>query len=143
MLAKNLDFLDVTWPFIIIIAGIVLMVRAIPDRKPGPIFFSTLIMLIGVMFLAREQGWIAWYTPQWPMILLAAGVSFLVSYWLTKTDSHLATGIILVVLGTTFLIADSSGFRGRRLERFMRDVLEWWPLLLLGAGVYLLTNQRK
>lgn len=87
-----------------------------------------IILMIGITFLARNLG----YLPReieiffgWEMIFILIGIVMLVS---GKNG-----GIIFLVIGSVFLLQDITHFYFR-----MRD---WWPVILIIIGVFLLLKQ--
>jgi predicted membrane protein len=97
--------------------------RRIPGA--GAPFAGIVIIGIGALFLLQNLGFIYArdYWQYWPVLLIALGVSKLVSSeW---------GGAILAILGGVFL-AINLGYLDRQAWQYL------WPLFLIGGGVILL-----
>ena len=140
-IADKLDIFEFTWPLILVGIGVALLIQTIVDKRHQPLQGGVLLLLLGLIFLADENNWLRWgLEREWPLIFFAIGISFIVSFWAKpERRGHLTSGIVLLVFGSLFLGAEHHYFRWRDVG----DILSWWPLLLLGLGVYLLMKDRK
>ena len=106
---------------------------------PRGLGFGLALMLLGVLFLGFNFGLISQSLKgviiSWPMLLIFIGV---VNYF----RRHIFTGTILVLIGSFFLIpriieaypANFPGINGNFTQIY-------WPLLLIAAGILLITGR--
>jgi len=141
MLLDQLEVLEVTWPWFLVVIGAAFLVRAYVEKNTHPIFVGTLLVLLGLVFLA-DQGSIPGYyvRESWPLLILAVGGAFLVS-WLfdRKYEGHLRAAIILLIIGGFFALVEEHYIRWR----VMRDISDWWPLGMLALGIWLVARPRR
>jgi hypothetical protein len=93
------------------------------------LFPGLVLILLGVLLFAATRDWITWDI-WWKYFLIGLGVVFLIDagvHYLNPDSRHMVSGkiipgVILIFVGIAFLY----GFD------------EWWPLVLIGAGVVIL-----
>lgn len=95
--------------------------------------FGITLMLIGVLFLGFNFGLLPhkmkWIVFSWQMLLIFIGVINLVK-------RHLVSGVILITIGTFFIIPRIIQTFPQLLPGFNGDFSSvYWPLLLIVAGV--------
>ena len=95
------------------------------------LFWGLILILIGVLFFANQQGWIPpdrW----WQFLLIGLGVIFIINglahFW-SSTYRHSSygqfiPGVVLLFVGIAFLYNFS----------------QWWPIVLIGVGVAILLS---
>jgi cobalamin synthase len=104
--------------------------RRLEDPLRG-LFWGLLLVMLGLLFLANQQNWIADDT-WWQYLLIGLGVVFLIDglahYWNPTYRgygySRFIPGIILLFVGLAFI--------------FSFD--QWWPIILIAVGVALLLS---
>lgn len=108
-------------------------------RDRGFIFPGTFLLLLGLFFFLRHQDLLdfAWWQT-WSMIVLLAGISFIVHYLFDLgRRSSLMSGVVLIIIGFVFLhypdAWDEIFYQGRR----------WWPVILILIGLRLIWNARE
>ena len=106
--------------------------RAHGFRSNPGIIPALAVIAVGVLFLLNNLN--VFYLHDiwrfWPVALLAVGLAKLVD---SQSDSDRTSGIVLTIVGAIFL-AKNLGF----LYLSWRD---FWPLILIGAGVLMLWNR--
>lgn len=128
-LLSNLDIITISeiWPVFLLIPGLLFFYIFFKDRKNiGLLMPATILTLFGMLFVYCELfGWDALRT-FWPIFIMAPGLAFFLMYYLgNKEKGFLISGSILVFISLAFLgLTDSSTY--------------FWPVLLIGIGVYLL-----
>lgn len=139
LLADRLDWFAFSWPMILIGIGVALLIQSIVDKRHQPVQGGVLLLLLGLVFLADVEHWLPWgLARDWPMILLAIGVAVIIGYFVNPhRHGNLTGGIILLVLGGLFYAAEYHYVRWGTLH----EVFEWWPILLLALGVWLLVKR--
>ena len=93
------------------------------------LFPGLILVLLGTIFLLNQVGWISGDT-WWQSLLIGLGVIWIVNglthyhYPAYRWGSYgkFVTGIIFIAVGTLFIIGFS----------------QWWPLVLIGAGIAVL-----
>ena len=127
--ALDLDW-EVLWTWILIVMGVIFWLGFVFDRsKDGLIMPGTILLTIGVLFnISVRYDW-ASLDRLWPFFILAPAFGFYAMYFFGKRDRGiLVPAVILTIIGTIFLMGSI-------------PVLKYiWPLLLIGAGVLVLTR---
>ncbi len=119
------------WPLVIIIGGIMFWIGWLANRKEyGLLMPGTILLVYGCMFQYSVLN--GWYYMDifWPGFLLGPGLGFLFMYLLGNHEKGLLIpGGILIGLAVLF-------WSGQDFSRL------FWPLLIIGVGVYLLFKSR-
>ncbi len=94
------------------------------------LFWGLLLILIGVLFLANQQGWLKddeW----WQYLLVGLGGVFIIDGLFHFASGHqpysvgrFIPGVILLFIGLAFIMGFS----------------EWWPAILIAVGVVILIS---
>jgi Domain of unknown function (DUF5668)/Cell wall-active antibiotics response 4TMS YvqF len=89
---------------------------------------------LGVMFLLNNLNIVRVYEwwRLWPVILIAIGLTKLID---SPDHNEKAGGTVMLIVGGIFLAANLGYLSWR--------IWEWWPLLLIGAGVMMLLNRTR
>jgi cation transport ATPase len=96
------------------------------NRPFHGLFGGLVLILLGGLFLANQQGWIsgnAW----WQWLLIGLGVIFIINGVVRYAEPEyhhsrrhkFVWGTVLIAVGVLFLLGIS----------------QWWPVVLIGAGV--------
>jgi hypothetical protein len=134
-LGSNLDWFSFywgdLWPLAIILGGLFFWIGWLFNRKEfGLLMPGSILLVYGIMFqYSAHFGW--YYMDElWPGFLLGPGLGFLFMYLLGNREKGLLVpAFILIGLATIFGIGD--------------DAFHYfWPLLLIGIGIYLLFKNR-
>ncbi len=101
--------------------------------SPGRVVLGVALVAIGVLFLLDGQGTLdagEVISDWWPVLLIGlGGLQYL-------NDRHSAAPLILVGIGAVLL--------GIRLKLFGSDAWSiFWPLVLIGAGAWVLVGRRR
>lgn len=134
-LLERLDVIVIGWPFILVGIGIILLVQAIAEHRSQPVFSGTLLTLLGLHFYADEALIApAWWRHNFASFVLITGVSFLVAWFFDrKRSGYLLTAAILLFIGIPWMFFNFSG---------IHFLIDWWPVLLLIVGAYLLIKPK-
>jgi hypothetical protein len=135
-LGNNLDWFhisfDTLWPLLMILGGGLFWIGWILNRKDyGLLMPGTILIVYGLMFQYNTiYGW--YYMEElWPGFLLGPGLGFYMMYLLGNRERGLLIpGTILTALSILF-------FMGSHTFRY------FWPLLLIGVGVYLIFKKQQ
>ena len=96
------------------------------DRNWDRMWWGTLLMLLGALFLAERFGWMPSWAGNfnwWALIVIVLVMGSLVRHRHTK---DIGTGVLFVLLGIWFLLVSNEQFG-----------LTWhnsWPLALVATG---------
>jgi len=127
------------WTFILMGLGLAFLLKAVIEKSSGSVFTGTLLFLLGLFFFGEHMRWeLLGVWDAWPFIPGVVGLAFLAE-WVTcrKKSGLLFTALILIAVSAMFVLAES-----RYMDwQTVGDIVEWWPLLLLGMGVYLLIKK--
>lgn len=135
-LALNLGWLSLSqsgiWPFFIIAPGLLLMVLAISTSARNSILPGVILTGVGLFFLLRQWGLLPWSMDLlWPVFPGIVGIAFIATYQVAGRDKGLLLpAFILLTIALVFLAIN--------FNLLNRRYLEFWPVLLILAGVYLL-----
>ncbi|WP_174613955.1 LiaI-LiaF-like domain-containing protein [Virgibacillus ihumii] len=127
-----------SWPTLLIIIGIALLLYSYTANDYQHLFSGTLILGIGVHFhgVTHYNFWI----DHWAVYLLIVGIAFIVRAIRTKKGFLL--GIVLIGLAILFIFSiQLPGMFDWVYE--VADLLEtFWPIFLIGLGIYWLKRKK-
>ncbi|HEX04024.1 MAG TPA: hypothetical protein ENH10_02570 [Bacteroidetes bacterium] len=137
-LVGQVTSVDFNWTFILMGLGLAFLLRNVIERKAVTVFPGVLLLLLGITFYGNEQHWRIFREVEFYAVIPGVvGISFLAE-WLTrrKESGNLFTAVILLAVSTMFVLSSSHYFD-------WNIHFEWWPVILLIIGVYLLIKRPK
>ena len=134
-LGSNLDWFYLEWgdlwPSVLILGGLFFWIGWLSNRREfGLLMPASILLVYGIMF--QYSALYGWYYMDdlWPGFLLGPGLGFVFMYLLGNREKGLLVpAYILIGLAGIFWIGDNAFHY-------------FWPLLLIGFGVYLLFKNR-
>lgn len=141
----NVDWGSVAWPFFIIVPGALLLAAAAVGGKgaaglaiPGSIVTTVGLILFVQNLTGRFESW----AYAWGLVLTAVGVGqYLRGQWAGEEAAR-QSGLRFGALGLLLFLLFGIFF-----ELFIFNQIpllqNWWPLILIGIGVFLLVRQRR
>ncbi|MFC0522425.1 LiaI-LiaF-like domain-containing protein [Pontibacillus salicampi] len=128
-----------SWPTILIIIGIAMMLHSYLSRDHDKLFPGTVVLGLGIHFHGVQH--FRFWIDHWGVFLFIIGIAFLIRY--QKTRSGLFSGIILVGLSlfTIFVSNKPSWFHW--INALVNMIETFWPLLLVLTGLYLLFFKKR
>jgi hypothetical protein len=123
----------VSWPVIIIAVGAGLFLLGLIIRAPGMSVPAAIVAGIGgILYYQNQTGeWGSW-SYMWALIPGFVGVGIIVGGLLGDKALKVADGLRQVVISLVLFLVFGAFFGG------FRGLGDYWPLLLIGAGVILL-----
>ena len=123
----------VSWPVIIIAVGAGLFLLGLLIRAPGMSIPAAIVAGIGgILYYQNATGqWGSW-SYRWALIPGFVGVGIIVGGLLGDKSLKVADGLRQLVISLVLFLVFGAFFGG------FRNLGEYWPLLLIGAGVILL-----
>jgi hypothetical protein len=132
-LLKQLNIVEqghiLSWPLILIIIGLSFMICSFSGWDRMLILPGGILLALGVHFLGLH-AWSFWPT-HWSLFPGAVGIGFVLVYIRTKEVSFLIPAGVLLALPTVFYVFDG-----------LHMLQEWWPVVLILVGVFLLFRRR-
>jgi hypothetical protein len=130
--------LSVLWSFLFVIIGALCAVLAIKlNKRTLYLFFASFFILMGLFLFLSALGIIPVSLSQgWPLLSVFAGLALLPAGWRHYRAfryRYLIPSVAFVGLGCTLLIFS---FKVVSFS-FKRFVINWWPLLIVLAGIVL------
>jgi len=101
------------------------------SKRTSRIVAGVLLLLVGSLFLLQNLGVLdaGRLADYWPLLLVWLGLSRLLG---PRRSHHFASGAVLLVLGVLFQLD--------RLGVFWFHIHDFWPVLLVVAGVALIAE---
>lgn len=128
-----------TWPSLVIIIGIALLAQAYISRDYQNIVPGFILFGFGVHFHLTRM--FSFWPDHWAMFTLVIGCAFLLRF--QKTKVGLLPGLLLLILSILALFYhEVIGWLGW-VGSIVSLVERYWPLALIGAGIYLLFFKKK
>ena len=130
--------LSVLWSFLFVIIGAFFAVLAIKlNKRTIYLFFASFFILIGsFLFLSSLQIIPVTLAQGWPLLSVFAGLALLPAGWRhfrAIRYRYLIPSLAFVTLGCILLV-----FSFKMVPfSFRRFIINWWPLLLVVAGIIL------
>jgi drug/metabolite transporter (DMT)-like permease len=141
----NVDWGSLAWPFFIIVPGALLLTAALMGGKsaaglaiPGSIVTTVGLILFVQNLTGRFESW----AYAWGLILVSVGVGqYLRGQWAGE-EAMRRSGLRFAALGLLLFLLFGIFFE---LFIFNQSPLlrNWWPLILIGIGAFLLLRQRR
>jgi hypothetical protein len=125
-----------TWPTLIIIIGLVLLMQAGSGKDSASLFTGVFLTGFGIHFHAVSK------IPNWPhplqIITLLTGAAFLIQY--KKTKDGLIPGLILTILSLWFIFFNN---HTPSVQNIFAKAESFWPIILMALGAYLIFFKKK
>ncbi len=132
-LLSNFDVLHFSssWPLFLLIPGLFFLISFFDERKNiGLLMPAAILISYGLLFLYCEL--LGWENMDylWPVFIMAPGAGFYLMYYFGSKDKGLLVpGSILIFVGLACLgLSDMSTY--------------FWPILLIGVGIFLLVLKK-
>jgi LiaF transmembrane domain len=128
-----------SWPFFVIVPGLVLMGAALlpaPPRGLGFAIAGSVVTAIGVLLLyqTRADHWESW-AYAWAIIPMAAGIGTFLYGALIRASRLIGAGLRLITISTILLVVGWWFFEGIFAGgRPFAGIDSWWPLGLIALG---------
>jgi len=127
----NIICMNQLWPLFILTPGVFFFIFYFDDRKnTGLLMPGAILTSYGLLFLYCE--FLGWENMDylWPVFIMAPGAGFYLMYYFgTKEKALLIPGSILIFIGLACVgFSDMSTF--------------FWPVLLIGIGIFLLVLKK-
>ncbi|MDH3252518.1 MAG: DUF5668 domain-containing protein [Ignavibacteria bacterium] len=150
MLLARLDVLRWEWwvaIWVLVAAlGAVKIVQGISGRRPGKVFWGTVLLLIGGAQVLSHAGLMNdlphYLTPfSLPLLLTIVGIAFLAMFLVNPKEWQiLVPALGFLGIGTVMILADLGTFSR---EEVVHAVRNYWPLGLIVFGTALLLRRRS
>jgi hypothetical protein len=131
-----------TWPFFVIVPGLVLLVAAIIPRPPDGLGFAiagSIVTSVGVilLFQANTDAWASW-SYVWALIPGAAGLGMAGYGLLTRRRELIGKGVRLAVIAAVLFVIGAWYFETWYATGDVPvDAASWWPIVLIGVGAFI------
>ncbi len=144
LFVHEMDWFHFDWynlyPLIFLLMGAALILISILDRNHNPMFWGTILLLLGVLFLMRNYGYLNYFSFRevWPVFLIIIGLAFVTSFLLRPND-------LGMLIPAGFLIIPGSALLLRKLHFWAayEYVANFWPLLIVLVGVVIVVKSLK
>ncbi|QSS99135.1 hypothetical protein IMZ31_13725 [Pontibacillus sp. ALD_SL1] len=128
-----------SWPTILMIIGIALLLHSYIAMEYDTLFSGGVLLGLGIHFhgLRNYSFWI----DHWGIFPLIIGLSFLLRF--QKTRKGIFPAIILITLSLFVIFASNKPGWFYWINVVVHFIETFWPLLLVGFGLYLLWFKKK
>ncbi len=135
-LLKFTGLIEFTWPLILLVIGSAILVETWLNHRSGGVFPGILLCLLALIFVADNNQWVAGgVTRNWPFVVLAVGLSFLISAPFVQAQrKNWIPGVIVLAAGGFFLLSEYEWIQWGVVS----EVLKWWPSVLIIVGIWYL-----
>jgi hypothetical protein len=127
-----------SWPTILIIIGIALLIYSFQAKDYNSLFSGTLLFGLGIHFHGIKHY--GFWIDHWAMYPLIVGIAFLVRY--VKTKQGLFPGLILIVLSCIFIFSINIPSWFNWIHDIVDFIDVYWPIVLVVIGIYLLKKRK-
>lgn len=136
----SIPFLEplTTWPSLLIIFGISLLIHSYLKRDYDKLFPSILALGFGIHYhaLTLYPNWL----DHWSVYAVILGIAFLLRYQKTKTGLY--PGLFLLLIGLFMIISLTNNPFSDSVDVLIKVLEDYWPVGLIVFGVYLLFKKR-
>jgi uncharacterized membrane protein len=126
-----------SWPTILIIIGLALLIYSFQMKDYNQLFSGTLLLGLGIHFhgIRHYSFWI----DHWAMYPLIIGIAFLVKYM--KTKQGLVPGLVLIIIACIFIFSINIPSWFNWVNDIVNFINVYWPIVLVAIGIYLLKKK--
>jgi uncharacterized membrane protein len=126
-----------SWPTILIIIGLALLIYSFQIKDYNQLFSGTLLLGLGIHFhgIRHYSFWI----DHWAMYPLIIGIAFLVKYM--KTKQGLVPGLVLIIIACIFIFSLNIPSWFSWVNDIVNFINVYWPIVLVAIGIYLLKKK--
>lgn len=127
-----------SWPTLLILVGAAFLIHAFSSKEFKNVFPGTLLLGLGIHFhaLSHYDFWI----DHWGMYTLIIAIAFLARA--LKTKKGFILGLILLVISIFAIFANNQPGWFSWIHQLMTWIERFWPVVLIGIGVYLLLKKK-
>ncbi|WP_181349745.1 LiaI-LiaF-like domain-containing protein [Thalassobacillus sp. CUG 92003] len=136
----NIPVLDnfYSWPTLLIIIGVAFLLHSYIANEHQNILTGALLLGFGLHF--HSVNTYSFWIDHWAVYPLIIGGAFLLRY--QKTKSGLLPGLILVGLACFAIFSSSNPGWFLWINQLINLIENFWPLLLIGIGLYFLYKRK-
>nr|WP_010531143.1 DUF5668 domain-containing protein [Lentibacillus jeotgali] len=128
-----------SWTTLLIIIGIALLIHSYTSRDYQHLLSGTIVLGLGIHFhgLNHYTFWI----DHWAVYPLIAGIAFIVRG--LRTKSGVFTGIIMTAISILLMFSVQLPAPLDWIYDLTSLLEQFWPLILIGIGIYWLKKKSK
>nr|WP_029191198.1 DUF5668 domain-containing protein [Ornithinibacillus scapharcae] len=126
-----------SWPTILIIIGLALLVYGFQSKDYNHLFNGTIILGLGLHFHGTRHY--SFWIDHWAMYPLIVGIAFLVRY--LKTKQGLIPGLILIIFSCVLIFSINMPSWFGWFYDIVHFINLYWPIVLIGLGIFLLKKK--
>jgi hypothetical protein len=132
---------DWGWPLFIIVPGIVLLALSLVPAPPAGIGFAiagAIVTTVGSLLLyqSRTGHWESW-AYAWALIPMAAGAALVLYGSFARSSSMVRGGTWMAGIAAVLFATFAWFFEGMFAGTVRPELIDWWPVLIVGAGAVL------
>ncbi|BCB05026.1 LiaI-LiaF-like domain-containing protein [Bacillus sp. KH172YL63] len=128
-----------TWPTLLIIVGLAFLGQGYAGRDHEAILPGTILVGFGLHFHVVHK--LAIWPDHMGTFILIIALGFLLRY--QKTGAGLFQGVLFLTLSILLLFSDKAVRWLGLIEGSVGTAWEFWPIVIIGIGVYLLFIKKK
>ncbi|GAB2560771.1 membrane-bound ClpP family serine protease [Gracilibacillus alcaliphilus] len=127
-----------SWPTLLILVGASFLIYAFTSKEHKQIFPGVLLLGFGIHFHGITQY--GFWVDHWGMYVLIIALAFLIRAF--KTKKGFLPGILLLLFSLFVIFVDKQPGWFSWIAEVMSWLERFWPILLIGLGVYLLFKKK-
>ncbi|MDC3412491.1 DUF5668 domain-containing protein [Aquibacillus sp. 3ASR75-11] len=127
-----------SWPTILIILGIALLLHSYITNDYKNLFTGVIVLGIGIHFhgLTYYSFWI----DDWGMYFIIIAIAYFVRF--QKTKSGLFSGLLFLGIGLFVILTPNEPIWMKWLNRFFQFAEDFWPIIVIGLGLYMFVRKK-
>ncbi|MDQ0256483.1 uncharacterized membrane protein HdeD (DUF308 family) [Evansella vedderi] len=135
----SIPFTDtiLTWPMILIAIGVVQAYQGFSNRDDNKMFSGMVLLGLGVFFHGAHTANLWGY--HWGYFTLIVSIAFFMKHFVNKREGIVPGMILLLLTGFALYSHQLVSWLQKLFSGFER----FWPILLIGIGIYLLFFRKK
>ncbi|WP_096189585.1 LiaI-LiaF-like domain-containing protein [Evansella halocellulosilytica] len=126
-----------SWPTILVLIGVITAYQGFSNRDDSKMFTGITLLGLGTLFHGVHT--FGQWSYHWGYFTLIVGIAFLMKYSVNKREGLIPAFILFAITAFALFSSEVSSW----IRQVAGGFEMFWPVVLIGAGMYLLFFRKK